>query len=366
PGGYVYVLTGLIMHLDSEAELVGVLSHELAHVTQRHVATRLERAQYTTFASLLLAIAGVALGGSGGGALAVGAMGAGQSAMLNYSRMDESEADQIGLQYMCKAKYPPMGMVDAFKQLRKKSRMSGISIPTYLSTHPAIGDRIASLTARIHHLSSTIRDQPFDNTRFLRVRTLLWARYGDIDAAKHRFTQKNGISQMGLGIMYARNNNIPKAKEAFSNAVHLSPNDALVLREAGAFHFRKGDLSLSRTYLSQALRINPRDYMASYYSALVLNTEGRQQEAISKLHEVLRFVPNEADVHIALAKCLNETGKRCEAYIHMAYSAIYSGNKEKAKQYLNQAKQLVKTSAETKAFKRLESLHEEYLKLWKR
>lgn len=57
PGGYVFVFTGLIMNLDREDELAGVLAHELAHVTQRHVASRLERAQYLTIGSLLLAIA---------------------------------------------------------------------------------------------------------------------------------------------------------------------------------------------------------------------------------------------------------------------------------------------------------------------
>ena len=65
PGGYVYVFTGLLMNLDREDELAGVLAHELAHVTQRHVASRLERAQYLTLGSLLLAIAGVAAGGPG-------------------------------------------------------------------------------------------------------------------------------------------------------------------------------------------------------------------------------------------------------------------------------------------------------------
>ncbi len=103
PGGYVFVFTGMIMNLEREEELAGVLAHELAHVTQRHVAARLERAQYLTVGSLLLAIAGVAAGGPGGGALAMGAMGAGQSAMLNYSRVDETEADHLGLQYMIAA-----------------------------------------------------------------------------------------------------------------------------------------------------------------------------------------------------------------------------------------------------------------------
>ena len=115
PGGYIYVFTGLLMNFNSEEEVAGVLCHELAHVTQRHVASRLERAQMISIGSLLLAVAGIAVGG--GGAAAAGALGAGQAAMLDYSRADETEADQIGMQFLIKAGYPPIGMVNGFKVL---------------------------------------------------------------------------------------------------------------------------------------------------------------------------------------------------------------------------------------------------------
>ena len=146
PGGYVYVFTGLLMNFTSEDQVAGVLCHELAHVTQRHVASRIEKAQMITLGSLLLAIAGVAAGA--GGAAAAASFGAGQSALLSYSRADETEADQIGMQYLIKAGYPPVGLVNGFKILRQKSWMSGTHVPTYLSTHPDIGDRITGITAR--------------------------------------------------------------------------------------------------------------------------------------------------------------------------------------------------------------------------
>ena len=152
-------------------------------MTQRHVASRLERAQYLSVGSLLLAIAGVAVGGPAGGAVAVGALGAGQSAMLNYSRLDENEADQIGLQYLTKAGYPPSGLVGGFKIMRQKSWMAGASVPAYLSTHPDIGDRINGIQARLSSFPAAIRNRSFDNRRFKRVQTVLWGRYGDSQAA---------------------------------------------------------------------------------------------------------------------------------------------------------------------------------------
>ena len=363
PGGYVYVFTGLIMNLEKEEDLAGVLAHELAHVTQHHVASRLERAQFVTLGSLLLAIAGVAVGGSSGGAIAVGALGAGQSAMLNYSRIDETEADQIGLQYLVAAGYPPQGMVDGFKVLRQKSWMSGANVPTYLSTHPAIGDRINGLQARIQGMGKSVQGRTQDNKRFTRVKTLLWARYGDEQAAQQRFSGKDGLSCMGRGIVLARINRVNEANKAFDEALAASPNDPLVLREAGAFHYRKGDMSRADGLLRQAMRLDPRDYMASFFYARMLDETGRQAQAAQYYKEVLRYVPEDAEVHEAYARSLGKTGDSAGAYIHMAYSALYSNNKKQAERYVNQAKAL-SGKANPRDFQKLEAAYKERKEIW--
>ena len=363
PGGYVYVFTGLIMNLEKEEDLAGVLAHELAHVTQHHVASRLERAQFVTLGSLLLAIAGVAVGGSSGGAIAVGALGAGQSAMLNYSRIDETEADQIGLQYLVAAGYPPQGMVDGFKVLRQKSWMSGTNVPTYLSTHPAIGDRINGLQARIQGMGKSVQGRTQDNKRFTRVKTLLWARYGDEQAAQQRFSGKDGLSCMGRGIVLARINRVNEANKAFDEALAASPNDPLVLREAGAFHYRKGDMSRADGLLRQAMRLDPRDYMASFFYARMLDETGRQAQAAQYYKEVLRYVPEDAEVHEAYARSLGKTGDSAGAYIHMAYSALYSNNKKQAERYFNQAKAL-SGKANPRDFQKLEAAYKERKEIW--
>ena len=363
PGGYVYVFTGLIMNLEKEEDLAGVLAHELAHVTQHHVASRLERAQFVTLGSLLLAIAGVAVGGSSGGAIAVGALGAGQSAMLNYSRIDETEADQIGLQYLVAAGYPPQGMVDGFKVLRQKSWMSGANVPTYLSTHPAIGDRINGLQARIQGMGKSVQGRTQDNKRFARVKTLLWARYGDEQAAQQRFSGRDGLSCMGRGIVLARINRVNEANKAFDEALAASPNDPLVLREAGAFHYRKGDMSRADGLLRQAMRLDPRDYMASFFYARMLDETGRQAQAAQYYKEVLRYVPEDAEVHEAYARSLGKTGDSAGAYIHMAYSALYSNNKKQAERYFNQAKAL-SGKANPREFQKLEAAYKERKEIW--
>lgn len=364
PGGYVYIFTGLLMNLNNEAELAGVMAHELAHVTQRHVASRMERAQYLSLGALLAGIAGIAIGGPAGAAAAISAAGASQSAMLNYSRIDESEADNLGLQYIAAAGYPPDGMVGGFKVLRQKSWLSGINVPTYLSTHPAIGDRINNLDARIKAMPGAKERLNYDNSRFRRVQTLLWGRYGDTQAALQKFSGKDALSLLGKGMVLSRLNRIPQATEAYDAALAKAPHDPLILREAGIFHYRKGDLEKAGALLREAMQRDRKDYMAMFFYGRYLDDTGRAKEGNNYYKEVLRYIPEDAEVHEALAKSAGKANNQLLAYIHMTYSAIYSNNKKMAERYFQKAKELAEKSADKAGFKRLETAYRERKELW--
>ncbi|MDD2967445.1 MAG: M48 family metalloprotease [Desulfovibrionaceae bacterium] len=366
PGGQVFIFSGLMMQLDSEAELAGVMAHEMAHVTQRHMASRMEKAQAVTMGSLLLAVAGLALGG--GGAAAVGAMGAGQSAMLNYSRIDETEADSQGYQYLLKAKYPPQAMAQGFQKIRQKSWIGGGgSLPAYLSTHPDLGERISNIMARVQAAPASVRNRPVDNRRFMRVQTLLWGRYGDEATALHRFdAEKNNIAlaQMGKGLVYTRMNNVPDALQAFNSALHLQPNDSLILREAGIFHYKLGDKHLADQYLRAAMQADRQDYMARYYYARLLDETGRTREALPYYQEVLRYVPEDSEVHAAYARSLGQNGQTFLAHLHLAYSALYINDKKKTARLLEKAKGIQRSASDTQALRKFETIYKERKEIW--
>ncbi len=366
PGGHLFIFTGLIMQLDNEAELAGIMAHEMAHITKRHVAARIERGKYLTLASLLAAVAGVLVGGEGGSAIMAGALGAGQSAMLNYSRMDETEADDIGYQYLTAAGYPPIAMAGGFKKISEKSIMSGGgNVPTYLSTHPEIGARITSVVAKAKSGPQALNKRKVDNRHFKRVQTLLWARYGTIQAAKHRFNaENNALATMGSAMLLARENKVNDASLTFDKALKASPNDPLILREAGAFHYRKGDTSRAETLLTTAMRLDPRDYMAQFFYARLLDETGRTLNAAPFYQEVLRILPEDQEVHAAYARSLGRSGKQFEAYLHLAYSALYKNDKRKTKQYIDQARGKAKTSSNTAALARFDNKYKERQAIW--
>ncbi len=134
PGGYIYVYTGLMLQAETEAELMSVLCHEVAHVTQRHVAERLV-AMYG-----LEQLASIALGEDPGLVAELAAQVAATGTLLRHSRAAETDADQVGFQYMVAANYAPQGFIDFFSRLT-----GGPRPPEFLSTHPNPESRIADI-----------------------------------------------------------------------------------------------------------------------------------------------------------------------------------------------------------------------------
>ncbi len=371
PGGSVFVHTGLIMQLEHESELAGVLAHELAHVTQRHIATRMERAQAVSIASLLGALASAFLGGgSGRGAMMVGSMAAGQAAMLNYSRVDETEADQMGLQYLIRAGYRPQGMVGSFEKIRRKQWSSGIDIPEYQSTHPDTGNRISEIQARIQGLPDSVRNRTDNDTRFHRVQTLIWARYGEPEVAARIFAQalrknsKDSLAHMGQGVLAERRNQIHEAEEAFTRALSFDPQDALIMREMGRFYYVKGDPRAEKM-LQAALQRAPDDIMAQFFYARLLSANGERKTAHHYYEKLLRVLPDDAEIHYYYGRSLGENGEVFAACLHLAYSALYQNDRGKTENWLNKAKGLARTPRDQDSVKRFESIYAERSSLWK-
>ena len=140
PGGFFYVNSGLILRADEEAELAGVMSHEIAHVAARHGtknATKGELAQFATIPLILMGPVGMA-----GYGLYEGLNIAIPLGFLKFSRDAEREADYLGLQYMYKAGYDPNAFVSFFEKIEAEERRHPGSIPKVFATHPPTPERV--------------------------------------------------------------------------------------------------------------------------------------------------------------------------------------------------------------------------------
>jgi len=152
PGGPMFINIGTITAADNEAELAGVMAHEMSHVYMQHSARQVAKAKKTgIFAGIAGAVAGATLGGVGGELAQEGIQFGAQGLMLKYSRGDEAQADAVGAIILWKAGYNPQALADFFK---KPEQQGGGAGPQFLSDHPNPGNCEAVIQNEIANCAS--------------------------------------------------------------------------------------------------------------------------------------------------------------------------------------------------------------------
>jgi beta-barrel assembly-enhancing protease len=185
PGGFFYVNSGLIMAADEEAELAGVMAHETAHVCAHHAARQMTKMNYVQIGSIPLIIF------TQGTWTGYGIYEATQLAIpvtfLKFSRMDEAEADWLGLQYMYKAGYDPQAFIQFFEKIDALEKHKPGTLAKVFSDHPQTPDRIAHSEDEIATIMPAKPDYVVTTSEFDDVKARL-ARLEN----KRKITDKNG------------------------------------------------------------------------------------------------------------------------------------------------------------------------------
>ena len=166
PGGFVYVDSATILAADGEAELAGVMAHEIAHVCARHATRQLTRAQYANFATIPLIFVG---GGIGYAAYQAAGLAL-PITFLSFQRGFEAEADYLGLQYMYKSGYDPQSFVAFFEKLQAMEKKKPGTLAKTFASHPQTPDRIAASQTEIEKIlpakaEYTVTTSEFDDVK---------------------------------------------------------------------------------------------------------------------------------------------------------------------------------------------------------
>lgn len=209
PGGYVYITRGIMAHLGSEAELAGVLGHEIGHVTARHGAQRATRQQNAGLGVLAATVLGAVLEGAGvGGATELASQvsqGVAAGHLASYSREQELQADELGAEYLARNRYDPRNMVHVIGVLKNQERFAadqaraeGRAAPSgvnWLSTHPSSDQRLAD----INRIAARYTGAYGDDGRGRYLRALDGMSYGEsraqgVTRGRHFYHEELGIA----------------------------------------------------------------------------------------------------------------------------------------------------------------------------
>jgi len=374
PAGYIFLHSGLILTMHDAGELAAVIAHEMAHVSQRHIAKNIERSRYLSVGTLVGMLAGAMLGtatgSSAGSAVALGSMAGAQTAALKYSRDDEREADQLGLDYLVKAGFSGSSMVESFKRIKQSSMLSGTdNPPAYMSTHPGLNERIGSIQNLVERRSDAQTSQPDSNEPFKKVQMLLRARYTDPGTAIRYYdkpdAQLEPLELLGKAVVLQRLNNVQAAARYFDKAAQGLGDDPLWHREVGRFHYEQGRFDQALEHLKAALAGSSIDIMALFFKGLTLAELEREEEAIQDLRRVSQEVPADAEVHTTLGRVLGRSGREFEGYLHYAYASMYRKNVDRMRLYMNKAESLASTQQERSKLQALREEYERRSKYWK-
>lgn len=345
PGGFIGVHTGLMASAQTESELAAVIAHEIAHVTQGHIARLVANQQQAQVGSLV-AMALALLAARSNPQLAQGAILGAQAAVvqsqLNFTRDMERDADRVGLSILERSGFDVRGMSSFFERLQRATRSFETSAPAYLRTHPMTTERIADALNRIDSLP--YRQVP-DDPEFQFVRTRLLAMQGTPRDAVQTFEAglKQGAfineaaQRFGLVHALARNRELPRALKELRALRAVAPRLPMIDALEGDLLVASGNLKGAAALYQAALREHPRYRALVYDHADVLIRLGRPAEALKLASDSLQFFPSDHRLFFIQARAYSELGRALSQGRAQAEANVLLGNRALAIEQLQNA-----------------------------
>ncbi len=375
PGGYIYILRGLLETAENEGELMGVMCHEVSHAALRHVSQRMAKAKMVNLATLAGLLAGALLGVAAGGrdagqlsqALIVGSLAGGASAMLHYSREDEREADNQGYKYLTKLGYNPKYMVTMLKRISKASLDLGGLIPSYLKTHPGTDDRILQIQMLMHRSPYHVRRHVATGL-FPLVKTRLIALYGSLDKVPAEFRRRlakrpnDRLARYGLALVMRRLGRTREALALFRQLLRTDPGNLIYVRGQAVTYYQAGQMEKAREGLTRLLITHPHDAQALYYLGRAYQESDDIDAAYGVFRRLIVLQPNLPDVQYNYGLVLGRKGQEGLARYHLGLAARMRGRLKNALYHFKVAQRnlknrpdlLAKIKDEIKGIKKLQ------------
>lgn len=340
PGAYIGVNTGLLLASGREDELAGVLAHEIAHVSQRHIARAIADARQmalpTTAALIASMVLAATVSGDLGQAAITGTLAAGAQRRINFTRANEQEADRIGTQILVKAGFDGNGLIALFGRLQRQYGRAAIE--EYLSTHPLPANRIADLGNRLEagdrRGGDTRREIDYHLAK-ARARVLSSSRGQNlIREFELRLEQRDYTSELGERYGYAlalkQAGRFQEASQQIAALRRRDPDRLAFRLEEAELLLATGSTREAWQRFEDARRLYGDDFSLAIHYARALISHGRGEDALSLLRPLTRRRPDSGVLFTLYAQAARESGDRVETHRALADYHRLNGELEQA------------------------------------
>lgn len=291
PGGIVGMHTGLIVAARDEAELAAVIAHEIAHITQRHIARMYARGRDVNFATGLAILAGILAASIdpelGQAAIASG-LAFGMQSQIDYTRSNEAEADRVGIQILTSAGFDPHAMADFFERMQELTRGAHDAVPEYLRTHPVTLGRISDARGRAEQIPGdfTRDDTLLFDWMQARVRALSDPQRSIRNQEARRSESPVHLYEAAVAHLELRQ---PDAAERLLSRIPAGEAPTLVLALAEIALLRRQDrFTQALERLEQLDSVYPGHPVIRHLQARTHHEAGQHREAVRIVEQLLR------------------------------------------------------------------------------
>lgn len=346
PGGFIGTNVGLILLTNNESELASVLAHEIGHVVQRHIARAVQAQSRQSLPMMAAMIGAILLGAMGGGDAAMGAIAMAQGTAMqqgiNFTRMEEAEADRVGIGFLAAANYDPNAMATFFSEMGRNEGVQLFTIPDMLKNHPVTTARIAEARSRAAQMPA--RPSRVDPPSYALIRERIRVITSETEADLRPYYAKlraNGVDTLavryGAALASLKAGDAAGAAKSLAAMVEAHPEITILHSALGEAQMAAGDQEAALKTFAHAIQLYPRNVPVTVRYAETLLKANRAGQAHQLLLDLFNNdVPTPEQIRLT-ALAASAAGDTGDAYYYMAEFHISNGDLMLATQQLDLA-----------------------------
>ena len=350
PGGFIGINSGLILTTDSESELASVMAHEIVHITQRHLARAIEKANKMNLPATAALIAALILAGKNtqvGQAAIMTTMASNTQNQLNFTRAHEQEADRLGMEILANAGFNPQSMPTFFEKLQQASRFYDNKLPELLRTHPVTGSRIADSRNRAEQYPVKKKFVANDAYRLVQTKLRVLTSENPNTYIKNfeSITKKNlsvikDHERYGYALALLAANRYSDARTQIEKLLTKEPEKIPYIIALAKLDMADKRLSTALKNLSTTLDLYPHSHPLTIVYANALLEDGQSEAARILLKEQVRRISDDPALYALLARAEGDAGYKIDSHQSLAEHYYLTGETHSAIEQLNIALRL--------------------------